>query len=455
VESPGTPVTGTLQFAGGGQNAFDPANNGVPSGYANSSSPTVTLVSGDNIFDYGKTGSYNYDSADFNGGTLTVRDIMNGSGADPWVMTFTDPAFTGISKVSDNYINGGITPSIIGDEITLTWAGSYSPTDVLSGTYTAVFNVTGIPSVPYSTYYFGDEVFTNTDSNGTNTYGIYTSAEYGPMATMVVETNGDPYVGGWETNYTMYFFTSAAAGNFFVTHFDGLGDPPTYFAGTFTGTYHPIELKYVAPESLNGISALVTQTMPTAGTPFTTTFGQTTSAQTSSSTSVGSSVANYTYIRSGPNTALLTINNYLPSSSGSGAYGLFFESSTSVVYSGLNGSGNVSAGKVTLTTIPETGYFAPASLSQASITADFGAGNSGTATFKDGNFSIAAASKYGTYTYAPFSPTVGMVTFNLTDPAHAGEVEYVQLTFKSSASGVIYDTKSDGTAQAGTFTMTK
>ena len=39
----GKPVTGSLQFNGGGLNYFDPANPTVPTGYLNTSSPTVTI----------------------------------------------------------------------------------------------------------------------------------------------------------------------------------------------------------------------------------------------------------------------------------------------------------------------------------------------------------------------------------------------------------------------------
>ena len=153
----GTTVTGIFTPIGGGYpagNYFDPAfltanpgiGGSVPSGSANVSGPTTTLAAGDNTF--GFKDSYNLDTADFNGSTLTVTDVMNQNGALPWIMTFTDPAFTGITTVSDDFINGGLNASIVGDIITLTWNGSYSPVDVLHGTYTAVFDVSSTSTVP-------------------------------------------------------------------------------------------------------------------------------------------------------------------------------------------------------------------------------------------------------------------------------------------------------------------
>ena len=150
----GTQVTGALTE--GSTNLFDPANNGVPPGYANTNSPTITLGPGDNTF--GFQDSYNTDTADFNGTTLTVTDAMNANGALPWTMTFTDAAVTGITPVSDNFINGGIAASVTGDTITLKWAGSYSPSYVLTGTFTARFSLSS-SALPLS-------VVTATPSNG-------------------------------------------------------------------------------------------------------------------------------------------------------------------------------------------------------------------------------------------------------------------------------------------------
>ena len=161
---------------------------------------------------------------DFNGNTLTITEDMFSSGASAWTMNFASAAFASLTRVSDNYINGGLVAEISPIGIAFSWAGSYTPVDVLTGTYTAAFNLTFNATTTGATTTFGDATFTSTDTKGTNTAGVYTSMQYGPMAIMVVETNADPYAGGVETNSTMFFFTASGAGNFSTTHYDGAGD---------------------------------------------------------------------------------------------------------------------------------------------------------------------------------------------------------------------------------------
>jgi len=154
----GTSVTGVFTPYGGGYlpgNYFAPAflaanypSGSVPSGSANIASPTVTMGAGDTTF--GFADQYNTDTADFNAssGKLTVTDVMDGSGALPWNMFFTDSAFTGITPVSGNFYNG-ITPSITGDMITLHWDGTYGiygGGGPYTATYTAVFDVSSSSS---------------------------------------------------------------------------------------------------------------------------------------------------------------------------------------------------------------------------------------------------------------------------------------------------------------------
>jgi hypothetical protein len=154
----GSSVTGVFTPYGGGYlpgNYFDPVflassypAGSVPAGSANTSSPTVTLGAGDTTF--GFVDQYNTDTADFNAsaGTLTVTDVLNGSGALPWNMIFTDSVFTGITPVSDNFY-GGLTPTISGDAITLNWLGTYpvyGGGGPYTATYTAVFDVSSSSS---------------------------------------------------------------------------------------------------------------------------------------------------------------------------------------------------------------------------------------------------------------------------------------------------------------------
>jgi hypothetical protein len=177
--------------------------------------------------------------------------------------------------------------------------------------------------------------------------------------------------------------------------------------------------------------------------------------QTTTSTNDNKSrVSNYTYTRTNANKGVLIINNYLPPSMDNGGGGpivLTFQSSTKATFA-QNSSDGTDTGNVTLGTAAS---YAPAALTQASIAVNFGSGNTGTATFSDGNFTVSSDNKYGTYAYAPFSPTVGMIVLTFTDPSHSGEVGYLQLTFTSGAGGAICNTKNDGTTELGTFTLSQ
>jgi hypothetical protein len=140
----GSSVTGVLNVGVSSLNAFDPANTFVPStGYLNSASnfnsPTVTIDATD--IEFGAATTNDLVTADFTGNTLTVTDERT-SGSTTSVggtLTFTDTAFGGISKMSDNFPTNPVNGAISGDVITLTWAGG---TVVTGDTYTAVFCIT-------------------------------------------------------------------------------------------------------------------------------------------------------------------------------------------------------------------------------------------------------------------------------------------------------------------------
>lgn len=108
ADGTGTSVTGGLFFEVVPNNYlptnyFDPANGFVPAGYGNSSGTTVTIGSG---VEFGYNDTYNLDTADFTGSTLTISDVVEHSGDNaPFEMTFTDSAFTGFTQTgaADGY----------------------------------------------------------------------------------------------------------------------------------------------------------------------------------------------------------------------------------------------------------------------------------------------------------------------------------------------------------------
>jgi len=141
----GTQVTGSIVFDGEGQNCFDPTNafcggGAVAQGDLNAAGSTVTISS--TLVEFGYKDGANVDRADFTGNGLTVTDDVL-IGAANWVMQFTDTAFAGLNftQLTDNFTNGGVTGTLSGDTLTLTWAG----TPTADGLLTTTFGLTAVP----------------------------------------------------------------------------------------------------------------------------------------------------------------------------------------------------------------------------------------------------------------------------------------------------------------------
>jgi PEP-CTERM motif len=140
----GTQVGGAMLIQGNPPNYFDPANGYVtgpfgtfPGGSLNGAGTNVIISS--SAIEFGFRDGANTDSADFTGTQLILTDASN-SGSIDIAYIFTDPAFAGLSKVSDNFPNGGITGNLSGNTITLTM-----PSFNVGGTFQAIFNVTAVP----------------------------------------------------------------------------------------------------------------------------------------------------------------------------------------------------------------------------------------------------------------------------------------------------------------------
>jgi len=332
-------------------------------------------------------------------------------------LTFTSPSCGTFSNTTDG-TTGTITLSP-GPDLEL-----HSPA---GATVVAVDSTTGATH----TTTFGNGTFTATDSSGS-----YTSALYGPLAAMDCEI----FNGGLGTHYNILLFTSSSNGTYFSTIYDGAGRGPYFSFGTFTITRGTSKTVYVAPEFLAGLS---TEWMPHNKTASTVTFGQATFGQTSTSTN-NNSVGDYTYTRLGTNTAQLVHNSISPPSASQ--YGtqtnlLTFKNSTSATFTNLD-----EGGYGTVTVLSQAANLAPAALSSNTIHVVFPT-NSGSLSLDYGNYIARSSSgtNSGTCTYAPYSPTVGMLTTDQT--------EYFQLTFATAASGTITRTKDNGTVKIGTFTL--
>lgn len=140
----GVEVNGSLQFNGIPVNYYDSSNGFVPAGYGNSGGQPVTIGAG---IEFGFIDGANQDTADFTDTQLFISDALFGLGAAPWEMSFTSltaGAFGGLSLVSDGF-NPGLNYGLLGDTITINWAGTDS-FDVV--TYDAVFDITAASGVP-------------------------------------------------------------------------------------------------------------------------------------------------------------------------------------------------------------------------------------------------------------------------------------------------------------------
>lgn len=139
----GAGVDGTLRFNSTPTNFWHPANGFVPAGPLNAAGASVIISATDTEF--GFDDGANRDTAEFTGNQLIVTDLVR-TNATNWTMTFTSPAFLGISEISDTFDNGGVNFSFAGNTITLVWAGTN--TNSQPGERQAVFSIQTTNTAP-------------------------------------------------------------------------------------------------------------------------------------------------------------------------------------------------------------------------------------------------------------------------------------------------------------------
>ncbi len=208
---------------------------------------------------------------------------------------------------------------------------------------------------------------------------------------------------------------------------------------------------------MNGFIATATQQ---DGVPLALSFGQATAGTTSFSTSTNdvSRVSNYTYTRTGINTAILVAYPYLPQppfGGGNNTNLLTFQSATKLTYDNIT---DASTGTLTLSVLPQANYFAPAALPTQGTLTIKDSGGTESPSLKYGVFSNSVNGNAGTYTYAQFSPNVGMLVVTNTNASQAGVVSYLTLTFNSATGGSTRGDESNdhlGSITLGTFSLSK
>lgn len=132
----GASVTGTMNHGVNPVNDFDPGQGGsVPAGVLNLAGPTVTVASP--AVEFGYLNQDGKVTADFDANSLNITIFFNG--ISPLHFTLKSSAFVGqtLSEISDGFPNGGMTGSLVGDTLTVDWAGN---TVFGSQTQSVVFN---------------------------------------------------------------------------------------------------------------------------------------------------------------------------------------------------------------------------------------------------------------------------------------------------------------------------
>ena len=133
----GASVFGEIFFGGGSINYFLDANGFVPAGFLNKTANPVIVA--EPAVEFGFQDGANTDTANLTATQLIVGDVSNG-GASPFIMRFTSAGFAGLtlSEFSDSFPNGGVTGTLVGNVLTINFAGG--ATSGFNGS--ATFNLT-------------------------------------------------------------------------------------------------------------------------------------------------------------------------------------------------------------------------------------------------------------------------------------------------------------------------
>ena len=214
-----------------------------------------------------------------------------------------------------------------------------------------------------------------------------------------------------------------------------------------------------SPDSLAGINLTAG---PTATGTALLSFGTTTFSQTGGSAHHNVGVGTYTYAKTGPASGEVLLTFVAPPPVANDTeqppdIRMGFTTPTS----GFMTNVSVSTAGYAFTIKPATSL-APGLITGKTLQlAKAGGGKVTVVLAQDGTFTTSATpgtQEYGTYTYASYSPAAGMLALFYQDPAAAGAMNYIQLTFTTANSGTIINTLcySDGSYKGtatGTFAL--
>jgi hypothetical protein len=270
------------------------------------------------------------------------------------------------------------------------------------------------------------------------------------MAALLVQTFTNP---PGATNYLILTYTNGApadAGIYYAERWSASGEAGTDM-GSFSETAGEITTKFAGPATVAGWQSTIT---PRGAAAFTRSYGNGTFASIATVTNepvdVGIILVN---TRVTTNTGVAELLALAP------PYAVEKDSGTFYVTWGENNTSTKLSSTFTeadstltgaITYVPEVQY-APAALSGHTITATDVPQKPGEkntiATFTNNIFATTGGTvTAGTYTYAPYTPTMALVTFTLTG---TGENRYLLLNFESHTSGAYVSSRPDTAVPGG------
>jgi hypothetical protein len=310
-----------------------------------------------------------------------------------------------------------------------------------------------------STNTFGSATFSTEDNQGGSSSGSYTFTKFTALHALLEQTYTSPPSMVGNTNYQFLMFTEGASppwGYYSSIILSPSGGVVSLDAGSFTTTSNAVTTKFLGLASLSGWEAKVAPEGEAATFDFTRTFGNGTFASmyvppgtnlflfTNGPNDVGIMVGN---TRVTTNTGEVTLTSLAP------PYILGKDDSTDLVTWKTSASGissNLVNGEKGVLTLTKLTTNVPVALTGHKITATED-GKAGTYTF---SYNIvtgggSAAGNVGTYTYAPYTPTMALAKFTSTAITDAGEVQYVLLKFTSAVSGTFVNARPDVSSPTG------
>jgi hypothetical protein len=432
----------------------------------------VVLDEGTNFFD---TNYVSFDSAVY---VRWAEYTNSGSEVGTYTYTPTGPDTAElvphrVLPTQDTGTNGSVL------ELTFTDAYDATFTNLSGGGGTLSFYSTeeSVPTmldgvVAVATSYNGSYVSTNSfasasfiaeDNLGGSTSGTYTFTPFTLVDALLVQTYTDPTTKIGTTNYQIMMFsegTSPASGYYSSEVLGAAGAVVSLDSGTFTTTSNKVTSTFWGPATLAGLQATIT---PKGEDSFTRSYGKGTFASTSlvtnEPTDVGIILAN-THVAM--KTGISTLMALAP------PYALRQDDETvDVTWKNIAGTSatlsDVVSGKTSSVTYLKAKNDAPAALAGWTVKAtQTEGGKLTTITFTNNMFiSKGAINSSGSYTYAPYTPTMALVEFTTSAASNAEPSLYIHLNYESPASGAYVSAEPNLSSEGnwkfstGVFSMTK